>query len=807
MSENNASDLMGKSPDRRKLIAVVYADMVGYSRLISLDDAGTLRRLRTLRRALIDPAIREHGGRVVQTGGDSLLVVFDSIEGAMRCAVKVQQQVPVYDGDQPPDRRIRFRVGINTGDAIPHGTDLHGDGVNIAARLEAKCPVGGICISRAVRDQVRLDLPFEPIGALRLKNIARPVEAFVLRFEPTAKIGRWTRSRQALLAGLAALLLVGAGGAGWWLYREARTLPPAAQVSPISPPVTTQAYTPPDVGLSKAPRLSIVVLPFANLNGDPKDDYLAAGITEDVTTDLSRVLNMFVIARETAYSYQGKAIDVRKVGEELGVRYALEGSVRKFDDTLRVNAQLISTETGAHLWADRFDQKLSDLSAGQEQIVRRVGQTLEIALTDIENARSKRERPTNPDAFDLYLRAHSLSVHPMGPQERAQHKNLLEQMLRLDPGSVGARTSLAFDLMFEEYMYGQSQGDPDRASKLIVEAAAINPNDQGVLSAIAYRLYGSHRYADALTAYQRVVDEYPNAYYAYSTMGNCLIDLGRAEEGIPLIEKSIRGDPRAQLIYDHYYMLGWGLVLLRRDEDSLIWTQRALAATPITYRLPRARANLHLAAAYARLGRLDEAHRAVAEANGTWPYSTVRGYGLPDPSINVYADQLRQFQAALRLAGLRDHADEDADFAVPSDGNLRVDLAGLTPTTAPGATVIRTAGLERLLAEQTPIVIDPMLYSWGRSLRGAIGLEGAGHGGNTADALQDRLRKVMQSLTKGNLVAPIVAVGWNSERFDGRNLALRLVALGYTNVYWYRGGREAWEVGGLAETSLDVQDW
>ncbi len=183
------SDLAGKAAGGRKLIAVVYADMVGYSRLIGLDDAGTLRRLRTLRRALIDPAIREHGGRVAQTGGDSLLVAFDSIDGAVRCAVKVQQQVPVYDGDQPPDRRIRFRIGINIGDVIPHGTDLHGDGVNIAARLEAACPVGGICVSRTVRDHVhgRLDLPFEPIGELTLKNIARPVEAFVLRLDPGAE--------------------------------------------------------------------------------------------------------------------------------------------------------------------------------------------------------------------------------------------------------------------------------------------------------------------------------------------------------------------------------------------------------------------------------------------------------------------------------------------------------------------------------------------------------------------------------------------------------------------------------------------
>ena len=186
-----SSDLAGKAMGGRKLIAVVYADMVGYSRLIGLDDAGTLRRLRTLRRALIDPAIREHGGKVVQTGGDSLLVAFDSIDGAIRCGIKVQQQVPVYDGDQPPDRRIRFRIGINIGDVIPHGTDLHGDGVNIAARLEAECPVGGICVSRSVRDHVhgRLDLAFEPIGELTLKNIARPVEAYVLRL---ASIRRWS---------------------------------------------------------------------------------------------------------------------------------------------------------------------------------------------------------------------------------------------------------------------------------------------------------------------------------------------------------------------------------------------------------------------------------------------------------------------------------------------------------------------------------------------------------------------------------------------------------------------------------------
>ena len=301
-------DLAGKAAGGRRLIAVVYADMVGYSRLIGLDDAGTLRRLRTLRRALIDPAIREHGGRVAQTGGDSLLIAFDSIDGAVRCAVKVQQQVPVYDGDQPPDRRIRFRIGINIGDVIPHGTDLHGDGVNIAARLEAACPVGGICVSRTVRDHVhgRLDLPFEPIGELTLKNIARPVEAFVLRLDPTA---------------------------------DAVGLPQSA----LKPAV------PQEVGSHGAPRLSLVVLPFTNLSGDGVPDHIVDGITEDLTTDLSRFPGFLVIDRNSAYAYKGKPIDIRRIGEELGVHYAVEGSVRKTaDGALRINVQLVSTETGTH---------------------------------------------------------------------------------------------------------------------------------------------------------------------------------------------------------------------------------------------------------------------------------------------------------------------------------------------------------------------------------------------------------------------------------------------------------------------------
>ena len=553
------------------------------------------------------------------------------------------------------------------------------------------------------------------------------------------------------------------------------------------------------------PRLSIVVLPFENLSGDPKDDYLADGITEDVTTDLSRVPGMFVIARESAYTYRGKAVDVRKVGEELGVRYVLVGSVRKLGEMLRVNAQLSATETGAHLWADRFDQQLNDLSAGQDAIVRRIGQTLDVTLADVESARSKRERPTNPDAFDLIQRARAMGLHPMGTRDKAERLALYDQALRLDPTSVLAMTGLA-----EALIRTWGAGDElERAAQLLADAAAIDPNQYSVLRVTAFLLYGQGRRTESISAYQRLLSDYPNDDGAYNQTAICLMETGRAEEAIPMAEMAMRLNPRSGFNWSRYETMGYALLMLGRDQESIVWNQRALAANPNGDAWERAQMNVRLAAAHARLGQLDEAHRAISEANRIWPYDTVRMHWPFDPSSRVFAEQIERFQAALRLAGERDHAEEDADFGVAPDDKLHAswNLAGLTPTTVPGVTTIHTAELERLLAEGQSIVIDPLLNSWGRSIPGAVGLKRAGAAGTTSDATQDRLRRKVQALTKGDLSKPIVAIGWNSERFDGRNLALRLVALGHTRVYWYRGGREAWEVAGLPETEVDVQPW
>jgi TolB-like protein/class 3 adenylate cyclase/Flp pilus assembly protein TadD len=775
----------------------MYADMVGYSRLIGLDDHGTLERLRSLRRNLIGPAIEEHGGRIVQTGGDSLLVVFDSIDGAVRCAVKVQLEIPAHDADQSPDRSIRFRIGINIGDAIADGTDLHGDAVNVVARLQAECPPGGICVTRSVRDHVhgRLALEFEELGLLNLKNITRPVEAYVVRLEPASPRPR--RARSVVFAGLAGRLVRGLGGAGQRLYRDAG----ASRVSPTASPATTRAYTPPNIGLSKAPRLSIVVLPFENLSGNPNDNYVAEGITEDVTTDLSRVPGMFVIARGTAYTYQGKSIDVRRIGEQLGVRYVLEGSVRKIGDALRVNTQLIATETGAHLWADRFDQKLNDLSAGQEEIVYRIGRTLNVALADIETARSKRDRPTNPDAFDLILRARSLLLHPFGLQEHAECIDLLERALRLDPNSIYAMTQLAYLLTLAHRQRRDSPGGLNRVADLIAAAAAIDPDDQSVLNSKAYLLLAKSRYEEAVPAFRHLLDKYPNTEIAYHRIGVCMIQLGRAEQAIPMIEKALRLAPLGPYLQSRYQFMGLAYLLLGRDEEAIDWAQRSLAADRPNDTVWHFNNNRQLAAAYARLGRLDEAHRAIAEVNRLQPYYTVRS-----TRYEGSLEQMERYRAALRLAGLRDHADEDADFGVPVDGNLRDGIRGLTPTTAPSATTIRTAELRRLLDGRKPIVIDTQWHQTDQSIPGAYAIRDAGLGGSMSDSIQGHLHRKMFELTKGDLAAPIVAVGWNSESFDGYNLTLRLVALGYSNVYWYRGGREAWEVAGLPETEIVVQD-
>ena len=813
----------------RKLIAVVYADMVGYSRLIGLDDAGTLRRLRTLRRALIDPAVHEHGGRIVQTGGDSLLVAFDSIDGAVRCAVKVQQQVPVYDGDQQDGRRIRFRVGIDMGDAIPDGTDLHGDAVNIAARLEAASSVGGICVSRPVRDYVhgRLDLAFEPVGELALKNIARPVEAFVLRLDPgaTEQPSDDDRGalpiepakpraplRPALVVGAALLLVPVVAATGWW-FAHAPTgisrLPetaPTAESRRSAQPAATQSVMQPNVGLSNAPRLSLVVLPFDNLGGDGVQDYIVDGITEDLTTDLSSVPGFLVIARNSAFTYKGKPVDIKRVGDELGVRYAVEGSVRKVGDTLRVNAQLVSTESGAHIWAERFDMG-RDGGYGVDDIVRYIAARLHVQVIETESARGARERPSNPDAADFLLRARAAIRMLPNPQQRSGAVALFERAVELDPSSVTALAGLGSALV-------DSIGGPEdptapaklrRVETLLARAESLRPDDVTVMLTRLQLLNEWERCPELVPAAQRMMEIYPNHSSPPMFMAVCLVREGRAADAIPKIEQAIRLDPRRHSIYSRYRLMGYALLSLGRLDKSVLWFQRSLAANPSDSAPHRGSLHAAIAAAQALAGRTEEAHLSVVEASRLWPTITVRSYYRPKVTNPVVVEQVSRVRDGLRLAGVRDHADEHADLGVPPDDVLHTNYEAPTPISVPGAWTVRTPDLAALVEQRKPLVLDT--NPWGRSITGAVGLRGAGIGGSLSDEFQDRLSRKMQQLTGGDRNVPVVTMGWNAERFQGRNLALRLAALGYTEVYWYRGGTEAWEVAGLPETDLVMQDW
>jgi adenylate cyclase len=399
----------------RRLAAILAADVAGYSRLMEADEEGTHERLKAHRRELIEPKIGEHSGRIVKTTGDGMLAEFPSVVDAVRCAAELQRGMIDREAGIPEDCRIRFRIGINLGDVIAENDDIFGDGVNVAARLEALAEPGGICISRMVRDQIRDKLPFtfEDLGEQSVKNIARPVRVYALRPDAIADL--------------------------------------PAPTAPAAPPISQPAVV---------PRLSIVVLPFANLSSDPDQQYFADGITEDLTTDLSRIANMFVISRNTAFTYKDKRVDTKQIGRDLGVRYVLEGSVRRSGNQIRVNAQLIDATTDAHLWVERFDGEMGDLFALQNEITSRIAVALNLELLSAEAA-----RPTaRPDVLDYILRGRAAWNNPPSRERDAEVISLYEHALALDPRSVEARSWLAV-VLAGRVMNGMS------ASPLLISSA------------------------------------------------------------------------------------------------------------------------------------------------------------------------------------------------------------------------------------------------------------------------------------------------------------------------------------------------
>jgi TolB-like protein/Flp pilus assembly protein TadD len=577
----------------RRLSAIVAADVAGYSRLMGLDEVGTARTLREHRK-VTDALVAKHGGRLVKTTGDGVLLEFPSVVDAVECAVAVQAVMAQRNEEVPQDRRMLFRIGINLGDILIEGDDILGDGVNVAARLEGIAEPGGICISSSAYEQVRgkVAVDFTDLGEQKLKNIDRPIRAYAV--------------------GLSAN---------------------AYQSAPLP---------------SSAPRLSIVVLPFANIGGDPEQEYFVDGVTESLTTDLSRIGGAFVIARNTAFTFKGKAVDVKKLGRELNVRYLLEGSVQRGGNRLRVNAQLIDAETGNHLWAERFDKPVADLFDMQDEIVSRLANTLNAQLIEAEARRA--ERAVHPDAMDLYFQGIARRNKGPTPEHLAQAKRFFERALALDPRNVEALVGLA---QVDAVSAGANVTD-DRTARFaaaevtLIKALSLAPEHPQAHVLLGFIQISTRRAVQGIAECERALALDRNLADAHGWIGLAKVFMGRAVETEAHIQEALRLSPRDTGVFRWMQFIGVAKVQLNADADAVVWLRRAIEANR-NYPL----GHFTLAAALARLGQLDEARTAAQAGLTLDPNFTIRRLRSHVPSDNpIFLAGRERACEGMRMAGV-----------------------------------------------------------------------------------------------------------------------------------------------------------
>jgi TolB-like protein/class 3 adenylate cyclase/Tfp pilus assembly protein PilF len=584
--------------ETRKLAAILVADIVGYSRLAGADEDRTLARLRGLRSDLIDPAIVAHHGRIVKRTGDGSIIEFRSVVDAVRCGIEVQSGLIERNAGVPPEKRIEFRVGIHVGDVVEESDgDLMGDAVNIAARLESIAKPGGICLSEDAYRQVksRLDLKVSDLGPVPLKNIAEPMRAYALSLDRSA-----TKS-------------------------DARP-----------------AETPSSLALPDKP--SIAVLPFQNMSGDPEQDYFADGMVEDIVTGLSRIKWLFVIARNSSFTYKGKAVDVRQAGRELGVRYLLEGGVRKSGSRLRVTAQLVEAETGAHLWADKFDGALEDVFDLQDQITDKVVGIVEPNVQKSEVERSRRKRPESLDAHDLYLRALPY-VSPMSPANASVATEFLLKALELDPNYPAAHAYLAWAHQIR-FAHGGGFDEADRIAGLRhARAALANDVDDATALAVGANVAGwlCKDAKAALNAIERALSCNPSSAIAYYFGGTLYAWSGDPVTGTTYARRALRLSPFDPLTFQAHLALGIAAFHEERYDESAAWWAKCAEANPDFGAFVMGEAT-----ALALGGRTDEARSACARALKLEPGFSIRtarelGYA---PALEAKSVQ------ALRLLGV-----------------------------------------------------------------------------------------------------------------------------------------------------------
>lgn len=637
---------------KRKLTTILSADVVGYSRLMGRDEEATHARIAALHRELLEPALDAHGGTLIKKTGDGLLAEFASVVEAVRYAIGVQAGVARHNADFPPDLHALFRIGINLGDVIVEDGDIFGEGVNIAVRLEGLAEPGGIVVSSGVREHVqgKLKLGFDDMGEQLVRNIARPVHAFHLRAATENRVvGRRQFWRVAAGAAAAAGVAVATAGAVSWRGRP-------APLASLSEALTSVSWTSQTEHGDTASALSIVVLPFANLSGDPQRDYFADGITESLTTDLSRALpGSFVVSRRTAFAYKGQLLDPGEIRRDLKVRYLLQGSVTTDGDRVRVNARLIDGRGDAELWAERFDAQRKNVLDIQDQIVGRLSRAVGLQLVDIEARRSERERPRNPTAVDLVMRGQSIVNKPASPETLLAARALFQRALSHDRDNVdalaGVATTYVFEVLNSYYEDGRS-GRLASAAALVERALAIEPDHIVALKVKAALLRAEGQFEEAIAASKVAIAQNPGEPWAYKEVGLSELYLGRFQEALDWFEKADQIGPRDPSRWNWLGAMGRAEFFLGHDEEAIRRLKLTAEANPKDIR-----AFALLAAIYALAGRRDEATAALASCLRLRPDMTVDKFfddwSVPvEATSAVYQRQHERFRDGLLLAGM-----------------------------------------------------------------------------------------------------------------------------------------------------------
>jgi adenylate cyclase len=630
---------MVEERDKRKLSAVLSADVKGYSRLMGEDESGTVRTLKEYRE-IMSKLILQYRGRVVDSPGDNLLAEFASVVDAVDGAVEIQKQLKLKNDKLPENRRMEFRIGVNLGDVVEDGESIYGDGVNIAARVESLSDGGGICISGTAYDQIGKKLPFgyEYLGEQTVKNIEKPVRVYRVLMEPEAvgKVIGEKRflgkiSRRAAISSIITLVIVAGGLIGWNIY-----LHQSKRIEPVS--LDKMAFPLPD-------KPSVAVLPFDNMSEDPKQAYFADAISENLISALSIAPELFVIARNSTFTYKGKPVKIQKVAEDLGVRYVVEGSVQRSKDRLRIVAQLIDAVDGKHLWSEKYDRVLEDIFVLQDDITMKIIIALQVKLTDGEKARIYAKGTTNLEAYLKALQAHPYR-RSATKEGIARARQLYLEVIALDPGYAAVYHNLGWTHMLDA-RFGWSKSRKDSIKKALeyaLKANALDENHVAGSDLLSYIYRQKKEYDKAIAEAEKLIEHRPNDASVYTALARILYPLGRGEEAVTLVKKALRLDPIPPWYY--YYYLGNAYLVIKRYEEAIAAYKEVLNRDTNNYI-----ARVPLTASYMFLDREDEARAEAAEILRLKPKFSVDGWikriSWKDKAYTkLYAE-------ALRKAGLK----------------------------------------------------------------------------------------------------------------------------------------------------------